>query len=517
MSAEVGSSAGSHPKEAGAEAATAADAGEHARALTEIGPYRIMGVLGDGGMGTVYEGLQPDIERWVAIKVLHAELAVRKDAQARLQQEARVTNRVAHPGLVQISEVGRLPTGQLYLVMDLLRGETIAARLFRNEGMLPLGDTVNLGIQLAEILSAAHQRGVVHRDLKPSNLMMVCDPQMPCGERLKLIDFGIAKVLNPASGSSHKTPPDSVLGTPDYMSPEQCAGDTTVDHRSDVYSFGAVLFHLLAGRPPFFDKAAGRVLAMHQYETPPWLSDLRKDVPIRLSQLVAAMLAKPPGQRPGLQEVVDSLRDIAEELGRLPDHRLAARVQRVGMGMASALREKNPLANVGPPTTQAPVQAERVDLRRVWVLRTVGFALLGTLLVGALGVYAVLAGSPTLRPTSQDNRVAGERPFPRNDASRIEQQGTVGFREQSGNPPARNAVPPQSSTETRGHSEADSAAHDADRAAMARPLQTSESLLLRPRRKPPAPARTGSQPTEPRTQKLQLLNPNDPESPILPY
>jgi serine/threonine-protein kinase len=163
MSAEVGSSDGLHSDETGGDTAAYADAAERFGGA-EIGPYRIVGVLGDGGMGTVYEGLQPDIERWVAIKVLHAELAVRKDAQARLQQEARVTNRVAHPGLVQISEVGRLPTGQLYLVMDLLRGETIADRLIRNKGMLPLCDTVSVGIQLAEILLAAHQRGVVHRD-----------------------------------------------------------------------------------------------------------------------------------------------------------------------------------------------------------------------------------------------------------------------------------------------------------------------------------------------------------------
>ena len=347
--------------------------------------------------------------------------------------------------------------------------------------------------------------------------MMVCDPQMPRGERLKLIDFGIAKVLNPAFDSGHKTPPDSVLGTPDYMSPEQCAGDTSVDHRSDVYSFGAVLFHLLAGRPPFVDKAAGRVLAMHQYEAPPLLSELRKDVPVRLSNVIAAMLAKPPGKRPELEAVVHSLRGIAEGLGGLAEPRLAPRGKWLGMGIPSALRPKRLLANGGPPTTQAPVEADRVDPRRAWSIRQVGFALLGMLLVGALSIYAVFARSPMLHPKSQGDRVVGERPFPNDNDSRVEQQGTAGFRQQSGVLPARNAVRPQSGMETNRHSGPDTAAHDADPAAMARPLQTSKSLPLRLRRRSPTPARLASQPNEPQKQQFRLLNPDDPESPILPY
>ncbi len=313
MSAEVTSLAGS----ASAEVLHGTDTEPSPVAtpqLDHIGPYRILGVLGNGGMGTVYEGLQTDIERRVAIKLLHANLAGRADAKARLHNEARIVNRVGHPGLVQISEVGRLPSGSVYLVMELLRGETLAVRMQKTGGALDLSDAVPFAEELADILIAAHKCGVIHRDLKPSNVMIVPDPQTPKGERIKLIDFGIAKVMTMGASPGLQTPQDSVLGTPDYMSPEQCAGDAVVDGSSDVYSLGAVMFHMLAGQPPFMEKTAGKVLAMHQYETARSVRELRPDTPEELSQLIGRMLAKSRDGRPSLIDVQQQLQGLASGL-----------------------------------------------------------------------------------------------------------------------------------------------------------------------------------------------------------
>lgn len=280
----------------------------------EIGPYRILGVIGIGGMGTVYKGLQPDIQRHVAIKILHPELATRPDAQARLYREACAVNSVGHPGLVQISEVEPLPDGNLYLVMDFLRGETLAARLQRCGGKLSVGAALSISAALADILAAAHQAGVVHRDIKPSNVMLVKDSQVPGGERVKLIDFGIAKILSSGLPGEDKTPQDTVLGTPAYMSPEQCAGDANIDGQSDVYALGALLFHLVAGRPPFVAATPRLVMAKHQLEQPVPLHQLYPQAPAALTALISQLLAKAPMQRPRMESVLASLRALGQSL-----------------------------------------------------------------------------------------------------------------------------------------------------------------------------------------------------------
>lgn len=251
VTARLPQSSSATPKPLVADPAeTAAGEARTAASAERIGPYRVLRVIGQGGMGTVYEGLRAGIDRRVAIKILHPDLAAKPDARARLYREASAVNRVGHPGLAEVTEVEHLPDGGLYLVMEYLRGETLAARLVRSGGTLPLHAAVQLGIHLADILVAAHAHGVVHRDIKPSNIMLVPDSQMPDGERVKLIDFGIAKLASEALLETEKTPQDTVVGTPDYMSPEQCSNSPHIDGKSDVYTLGAVLFHLVAGRPP---------------------------------------------------------------------------------------------------------------------------------------------------------------------------------------------------------------------------------------------------------------------------
>ena len=225
-----------------------------ALAFEQIGPYRVLRVIAAGGMGTVYEGLRTDIDRRVAIKVLHADIAGRPDAQARLYREASAVNRVGHPGLAEVSEVEPLPGGGLYLVMEFLRGETLAARLARCGGRLAIVDLLELGIRLADILTVAHRHGVIHRDVKPENLLLTSDaepsPQMPA---LKLIDFGLAYVQSeseraklpwPEQLTELDTQPGARIGTPQYRAPElgtESETDRDLQHQSpaiDAYALG---------------------------------------------------------------------------------------------------------------------------------------------------------------------------------------------------------------------------------------------------------------------------------------
>ncbi len=277
--------------------------------LERIGPYRIVRLLGKGGMGAVYEGVHEAIERRVAIKVLHAELARRQDIATRFFNEARAVNRIEHPGLVQISDYGQLPDGMAYIVMEYLKGETLGQRIKRIGGRLQAGDVIRLGRQVASALAAAHDKDIVHRDLKPDNIMIVPNSDVPGGELSKVLDFGIAKVAEAQGGDSEAhTRADALLGTPRYMSPEQCRGGGHTDSKSDVYSLGVIFYELLAGAPPFAGGAHGELIVQHMMQPPPPLQD-RVDAatPAALVQLIMRMLLKEKDARPTMRQVVGEL------------------------------------------------------------------------------------------------------------------------------------------------------------------------------------------------------------------
>ncbi|MFO0578632.1 MAG: serine/threonine-protein kinase [Polyangia bacterium] len=184
-----------------------------------IGSYRIVRKLGQGGMGEVFEAVHETIERRVAIKLLRPERARNAAAAARFFNEARAVNRIDHPGLVQVSDYGETPEGSIYIVMELLRGETLGQRLARR-GRLALGEVLLLCRQVASVLVAVHEKGIIHRDLKPDNMMFVPDPDTAGGERVKLLDFGIAKLTLEGDAARVRTSTDMLIGTPVYMSPE---------------------------------------------------------------------------------------------------------------------------------------------------------------------------------------------------------------------------------------------------------------------------------------------------------
>lgn len=268
-------------------------------------------------MGVVYEARQESLDRRVALKTLHPEHARNKETVTRFFNEAKVLSKLEHPSIVQVSDFGTAPDGTVYLVMEYLRGESFRHRLesYTQRGdRLPILAALQIAWQIADVLAVAHAMGIVHRDLKPENLMLVADSVAPSGERVKLLDFGIAKLTKERDRGGLKTDTQAVIGTPAYMSPEQCAGAGGVDAKSDVYSLGCVLYEAISGRPPFEADGAGRIIAMHLFQEPPPLASLAPKTPSAVIELTHRFLTKEKRQRPSMSEAADDLGRLLSKL-----------------------------------------------------------------------------------------------------------------------------------------------------------------------------------------------------------
>jgi serine/threonine-protein kinase len=251
------------------------------------GRYRIMRPIGEGAMGVVYEAVQLSMRRPVAVKVVREELGRDLMITQRFLREARLLMSIAHPNVVEVYDYGETESGRLYLVMELLRGNSLDA-ILAHEGPFAPRRTCSLGIQLCDALTAAHMQGVVHRDLKPANVIL-----MPgFGDWLKVLDFGLAKHLG--ESATELTFTGAVVGTPMYMPPEAIRSDAP-DPRSDLYALGCILHELLSGAPPFGGESSAIVLARQLDDLPP---PLPADVPAELRKLVNRLLAKDPAARP---------------------------------------------------------------------------------------------------------------------------------------------------------------------------------------------------------------------------
>ena len=256
------------------------------------GRFRVEREIGRGGMGTVYRARQLGLERLVAIKVLKQEFAADPEVAERFMREARTMSRLRHTRATMIFDAGRLTDGRPFIVMEYVEGATLAETLAR-EGRLTPERAVRIASEICDVLAEAHSLGIVHRDLKPSNIML--------NERgVCVLDFGIAKVLATSADATrtHATTESGlIIGTPRYMSPEQCMGQT-VGPASDLYSVGVLLYEMLAGQPPFVDPLQSAVLVKQATAPPPPLIALRAEMPRQLAFVVHVLLAKNPANRP---------------------------------------------------------------------------------------------------------------------------------------------------------------------------------------------------------------------------
>lgn len=262
-----------------------------------FGNYRIVRLIGEGGFGEVYLAENPLIERRAAVKVLHPVLTLDTALVQRFLNEARAVGAIRHPNIVEVYDAGRTPEGTPYIVMEFLEGSSLQRRL-SEVGRLPVEQAVEIASQAGSALAAAHAAGIVHRDLKPENIFLVPDASLPGGERVKILDFGIAKVRGRGDvAGKPSTKSGLVMGSPTYMSPEQCRDSADVDIRADVYSLAVILYEILTGRPPFEAPTGTELLLMHLAESPRPLLERAPHVPGHMADAIMCALAKEREER----------------------------------------------------------------------------------------------------------------------------------------------------------------------------------------------------------------------------
>lgn len=257
------------------------------------GKYQIVRVIGEGGMGVVYEGLNTRIHRRVAIKVLHASLAGTGDVVARFEKEAQAAGRIGSKHIVEVLDLGNLPNGDRYMVMEYLDGESLGQRLHARE-RLASAELLPILVQLLDGLAAAHGAGIVHRDLKPDNVFL---QRTANGEFVKLLDFGISKFSQLGKSEFSLTRTGSVMGSPYYMSPEQAKGSRQADHRVDLYAVGVIMYEALSGKVPFHAETFNELLFKIALEDPAPLEELVPELDPGIVAVVKKAMARDPAER----------------------------------------------------------------------------------------------------------------------------------------------------------------------------------------------------------------------------
>jgi len=362
-----------------------------------IGRYEVGARLGKGGFGVVHLARDIELGREVAIKFLRPEYLTRPQVVSRFLQEARACAKIGHPGIVTVFEAGLVSgagprlDGTAYIVMERLHGESLGERI-ETRGRLPPIAAIGIARQLAAALHVAHEAGIIHRDLKPDNVYLVRDAAVVGGERVKILDFGVAKLVEGDDSDVH-THSQMMLGTPRYMSPEQARAASKVDHRTDIYALGCLLYELVCGKPPFAGDL-GDVIVAHQTVpiTPP--RELEPSVPPALDELIVRMLAKDPDHRPPSMTAVDDALDtvfgsLAPTRKRASSRRRAAgdddddkTTKKVRPEQLVEMPTPTPIAEL--PTLIKPPLVTRIS---PWMRVAIG---LGAALVSGLIVYLIL-------------------------------------------------------------------------------------------------------------------------------
>lgn len=363
-----------------------------------IGEYRIETKLGEGGFGAVYRAIQPLIGKQVAIKILSRKLSGDPQMVSRFVAEARAVNQIRSRNIVDIFGFGSLADGRQYFVMELLGGTTLEDYIHQR-GRIPVEEAVPIFRGIARALDAAHNAGIVHRDLKPENVFLVHDDEH--GLMPKLLDFGIAKLMGGATGG-HKTRTGVPMGTPYYMSPEQCRGDK-IDHKTDVYSFGILAAQALTGQLPFSGESFMQIMFAHVSTPPPRPSEVAPGLAPELDAPILQMLAKSPNERPdtcgaAVEGIAAAARTAGHAVGTLPigtpSAMLGAAAAHAGSGLAHAATA----VASGPSTLSAAETLSRAPQKSKIPLVAVG--VLGLLVIGGGLALAMMKRAPAPEATT---------------------------------------------------------------------------------------------------------------------
>jgi serine/threonine protein kinase len=375
--------------------------------------YRIDRVLGEGGMGVVVAATDMQLDRRVAIKFLLPEALVSPDVVTRFSREARAAAKIQSEHVARVIDVGQLETGAPYMVMEYLEGSDLAERLRSPPGVSP-SDAARYVLQACEALAEAHAAGIVHRDLKPANLFLAQQPDRSVS--VKVLDFGISKA---PVGTGGITSTQAVMGSPHYMSPEQLVSAKYVDHRSDVWSLGIVLYEALAGSPPFTGDTMPEIVAKILQSPLPSLRALRPDVPAELEHVIARCAAKDPSARfADVAELARALVPFAPDAARSAD-RATRILSQSGApptddrGSTQAV-PSSPLSATSGVPSEVPSRAAWGNTRAAGVPRrsAVAYAVAGVLGLAAIVVgIAVFAGRAP-EPASPSAATAAQRADP---------------------------------------------------------------------------------------------------------
>jgi tRNA A-37 threonylcarbamoyl transferase component Bud32/tetratricopeptide (TPR) repeat protein len=364
-----------------------------------FGRYRITSKLAEGGMGAVYLATHELMGREVVIKVLLPEMSTQRDIVQRFFNEARTTANLEHPGIVAIFDLEYADDGRAYIVMERLRGENLHERL-RRVGRLSVEQSVEVTRQLASAIGAAHAQGIVHRDLKPGNIFLIPDRETPGRERVKVLDFGVAKLaLHQSSLVTHQ---GTIFGTPPYMAPEQCVDAAAVDHRADLYALGCILYECLCGRPPFVGGTI-EVLAAQLRDVPEPPRRRNPEVPPWLDSLVMRLLEKASDSRiqscTALLEALDAgTRSWAGTPGR------SRSAQETAVGLPRGQGQAPTMGSITGSAAEMGT-ARGGGSRRVWI--GVSAAVVAMVAVGAfIGLQDANRG-PTVTDTPASPNVPG--------------------------------------------------------------------------------------------------------------